>query len=79
MDIYYYNYVGDIIKMNNKETKNQHFVPETYLESFTDDGKCCVYNKKNGKQFSTTPRNILSRRYLYDFDFSKYKDILEKI
>lgn len=62
--------------MSSKKTANQHYVPQIYLESFTDNAKCYVYNKNNGKHFPTTPRNILARRYLYDFDFLKYKDVL---
>ncbi|MDI0267828.1 DUF4238 domain-containing protein [Clostridioides difficile] len=64
--------------MKNKTTKNQHYVPQVYLESFINKkGHCYVYDKLDDKFFSSTPRNIMSIRYFYDFDLEKFKSYNE--
>lgn len=60
-----------------KNVKNQHFVPQAYLNQFTNsNGKCCVYNKKRKISFLTDKRNILAKRYFYDINF---EDLLTSI
>jgi len=43
--------------------KNQHYVPQKYLDSFCVDGQLfCLRNKK---LFKTAPRNVASENYFY--------------
>lgn len=53
---------------------NEHYVPRAYLGAFANAKKQChVFDKINGKFFLTNVQNILSERYLYDFE----KELIE--
>ncbi|WP_413172465.1 DUF4238 domain-containing protein [Anabaena azotica] len=55
-----------------KPKKNQHYVPQSYLENFSLDPKkkekqIFVFDKFNQTKFSTNIKNIPLERYFYDF------------
>lgn len=55
--------------MAKDKTANEHYVPQAYLKSFTNkNNQCFVYDKKNNNSFCSNIKNILAKRYLYDFD-----------
>lgn len=64
-------------------TANQHYVPQTYLDSFSDKKhQCYVYDKKNKTLFQPNIRNVLAIRYFYDFPdelIEKFTDIKDTI
>lgn len=48
-------------------TKKQHYIPQFYLNNFTNDsGKLWVYDRLNRKFFASSPRDIASEKYLYE-------------
>ena len=48
-------------------TKNQHFVPQSYMERFGESRKISVYFKVDGRLLpNQNPRNYASDRYYYD-------------
>lgn len=48
--------------------KNQHYVPQFYLNNFTNEnGNIFVYDKFQLKSFPSNPRGVASERYFYDF------------
>lgn len=54
-----------------QKTKNEHYVPQGYLEKFTEDGKH-IYVLDKHKQpaqrvYKTNIRNVASETYFYDF------------
>jgi hypothetical protein len=52
-----------------QKTKNQHYVPQGYLEQFTYDGKhLFVFDKSSRRVYRTHTKNVASERYFYDFD-----------
>ena len=62
--------------MAKNKVANEHYVPQTYLRSFSDsNGQCCVYDKSNSKYFCSHISNILAERYLYDFPEELLKEI----
>ena|GEM_PF-732733 len=57
-------------------TKNQHFVPQSYMERFGENGKISVYFKDNRRFLpNQNPQNYASDRYYYDAS----KDELEAL
>ena len=55
--------------MAKDKAANEHFVPQAYLKSFANiKQQCFVYDKLNNSQFCSNIKNILTQRYLYDFD-----------
>lgn len=59
--------------MAQDKTDNEHYVPKTYLRSFSDKNEHCqVFDKCNIKYFSSSVDNILAERYLYDFDMDLF-------
>ncbi len=61
------------------KVKNQHYIPQFYMNRFSTNGKIdvyCVDNKKLLKNQS--PRNFASRRYFYDIDKTEIKDYLRE-
>ena len=40
-------------------------VPRFYLERFTERGKFWVWDKLNGREFSTTPSSVAAAKYFY--------------
>ncbi len=52
----------------NRPKKNQHYVPQAYLERFCDrNGQIRVFDKAQKTTFAAAPRNIAAERYFYDF------------
>ena len=48
-------------------TKNQHYVPKSYINRFSENGRVSVYCKNDGEILSNqNPRNFASARYYYD-------------
>ena len=57
-------------------TKKQHFVPQSYMERFGENGKISVYFKDNRRFLpNQNPQNYASARYYYDAS----KDELEAL
>src|ERR1700720_3957512 len=53
-----------------QKTKNEHYVPQGYLEKFTEDGKqIYVFDKHKPAQriYKTNIKNVASETYFYDF------------
>ena len=42
--------------------RKHHFVPQSYLAGFTDDGKLTVFDLESRKTFRTTPRKVATKR-----------------
>lgn len=55
-----------------KEKKKQHYVPQSYLESWAIPGthQVHVYNKSQRKTYFTNIENVAAERYFYDIDFT---------
>ena len=55
-----------------KEKKNQHYVPQCYLEAWaiTDTHRVYVYDKKTKKSYCSNIEDIAMERYFYDIDFT---------
>ena len=50
----------------------QHYVPQFLLQRFTDrSGALAVYDKKNGRSFSTGPRAVAAESFYYDLDIDE--------
>lgn len=48
-------------------TKKQHYLPQFYLHNFTNDnGKLWIYDRFKGNIFSSGPRDIACKNYLYE-------------
>lgn len=48
-------------------TKNQHFVPQSYIDRFAENGKISVYFREDGRLLSNqNSRNYAADRYYYD-------------
>lgn len=58
--------------MIQKGTRKQHYVPQFYLQNFKDnEGKLCVYSKKEKKFYKSSPRDICHKRYLYETEWKE--------
>lgn len=55
-----------------KEKKNQHYVPQCYLEAWaiTDTHRVYVYDKKIKKSYCSNIEDVAMERYFYDIDFT---------
>jgi len=53
---------------NAELSKNQHYVPQSYLSRFAIDGKICAYDKfkKGERTYRTNLRNVASESHFYD-------------
>lgn len=65
-----------------REKKNQHYVPQFYLERFSikknNVNQISVYDKKRKKFFPTNIRNVASSRFFYDFpSVNELNDLIE--
>ena len=57
-------------------TKQEHFVPQSYLRRFTSDGKSIhVLNKPDLRIFTTNVRNIAGEKGFYDLASEEAKDM----
>ncbi|WJN47599.1 DUF4238 domain-containing protein (plasmid) [Priestia aryabhattai] len=62
------------------KVKNQHYVPQSYLEYFANKkGQVWVYDKVRDKKFISNIEGIASQRYFYDVPFDQILDSLSKI
>lgn len=49
------------------KTQNQHFVPQSYMKRFAENGKISVFSKADNKVCTKqNPRNYAASRYYYD-------------
>ena len=60
-------------------TKNQHYVPQSYIKRFADDGNLSVYFKKSGiiKNHQNSA-NYASKRFFYDTTSEELKSVLQE-
>lgn len=55
------------LSMKNNITKNQHFVPQFYLNQFVDSNNCLYcYDKHSQKRFNAHPADICFRKFGYE-------------
>jgi hypothetical protein len=56
------------------KVKKQHFVPQFYLENFTNSkNNLYAFDKVNGESFCTTTVNIAHEKFFYDYEpFDKF-------
>lgn len=60
-------------------TKNQHFVPQSYMERFGENGKISVYFKEDGRLLSNqNPRNYAADRYYYDASKDEHEALMRE-
>lgn len=65
--------------MTDKLTKRQHYVPRFYLERWTtSDGYICLHDLKETRAFSTSPKDALLQKYLYEDDPKRPDNVFEK-
>jgi uncharacterized protein DUF4238 len=58
------------------KVKNQHYVPQCYLERFTSDrGQVFVFDKVERRSYATNVRNAASETYFYDFSAGIQKEV----
>jgi hypothetical protein len=58
------------------KVKNQHYVPQCYLERFTRDrGQVFVFDKVERRSYVTNVRNAASETYFYDFSAEIQKEV----
>lgn len=63
-----------------QKTKNQHYVPQGYLEKFTYDGsRLFVFDKFSKKSYPTHTKNIASETYFYDVHSDLLQDFHEQV
>lgn len=57
-----------------KDTKKQHFVPQTYLENWAipNTESVFVYDKHEKKSYQSSIKDIAQERYFSDIDFTDY-------
>ena len=61
------------------KVKNQHYIPQFYMNRFSTNGKIDVYCVDNKKLLENqSPRNFAPRRYFYDIDKTEIKDYLRE-
>ena len=65
----------------SKDVKNQHYIPQFYLNRFTgENGRFCVYSILDNKYLCRQqPRNFGASRYFYDVQKTELKELLEEI
>ncbi len=60
--------------------KNQHFVPQSYIDRFAVNGKISVFFKEDGQLFSNqNSRNYAADRYYYDANKDELKALLHEM
>jgi hypothetical protein len=64
-------FLGALVMLGRQKTKNEHYVPQGYLEKFTEDGKYIyVFDKHKPsaqRVYKAHIRNVASETYFYDF------------
>lgn len=64
----------------NAKVKNQHYIPQMYLNLFSTNGKLCVWNLSTGQVLDNqSSRNFASLRYFYDINRKDLKELLSEI
>lgn len=64
----------------NAKVKNQHYIPQMYLNLFSTNGKLCVWNLSTGQVLDNqSRRNFASLRYFYDINRRELKELLSEI
>ena len=62
------------------KVKNQHYVPQMYLERFTSNGRMSVWALDDDEiRTRQHPRNYAAKRYFYDEERSELKKHLQEI
>lgn len=68
--------------MAQNKTKKQHYIPRSYLRSFSENKQCQLYDKSTNKSFYASVEKIFAQRYFYDIDkkpLLEYKNIDEQV
>lgn len=65
------------------KTKKEHYVAQSYLKKFANNGKIFVFDKRTRKEFETNVSKVASENYFYDIDpdfltMSKEPQFIEK-
>lgn len=61
------------------KVKNQHFVPRSYLRSFSNKkNQLWVYDKETDAVFPSNITNIASQNYFYDIPFEEIFEVISK-
>lgn len=59
--------------------KNQHFVPQSYLDRFAENKRVSVFFIEDGRLLSNqNPRNYAAERYYYDVSKDELKELLKQ-
>ena len=62
------------------KTKNQHYIPQSYLNRFSVNGKISVYLKDEDKILSNQDaRNFAANRYYYDVEPDELRELLNEL
>lgn len=60
-------------------TKNQHFVPQSYINRFAKNGKISVYFREDGRLLhNQNPRNYAADRYYYDASRDELEALMQE-
>lgn len=60
--------------------KNQHFIPQSYLNRFTENGRIAVFKKEDSTILSNqNPRNFASERYYYDVNENEWTYLIQNL
>ena len=60
--------------------KNQHFVPQSYIDRFAANGKVSVFFKEDGQLYSNqNSRNYAANRYYYDANRNELEALLHEM
>ncbi len=60
-----------------KPNRNQHYVPQYYLNNFSNNGHIYIYDIKNKKSFSNSISNIAYKKKFYNVDLDFFNKIIE--
>lgn len=62
-----------------KPTKNQHYVPQSYIKRFSENGRISVYCKRDGIiRSNRSPRKYASIRYYYDASKNELETLMRE-
>lgn len=60
-----------------KDNINQHYVPQYYLNNFSNNGHIHIYDLKEKKPFANSIRNIAYKNHFYNVDTNFFNKIIE--